>query len=643
MQSKKLFLPLILLAASAFSAAAQSHISTQSHQEAVSCFASLEGVIGEDNTVFSAGQDGFLVKWTNDGLGEHYQISDLSIKFAARSPNGTDVAVYESDEGGLYRVSVWDWTNFTRKYGIRFSDPVTSLSYSAKGTYIICGTASVSGTIFLNASDGHVVNKISDSTGVVTMSHTSDSENSVCFYSPAGNLSYYSLKTGERKAKFSVESDLTQAQLFNNGIFLAGVKENTLFITQAATGAAVSQFQATNPILMSAKLDTDLYYVVPDNAKTYKLFVIKNDRNKFVMEPALIKTFTPSKLKSSFVSGIKTGNTIFLGTADGMIYKLNADNSAQPAAETVLPLTDNMYDRITDLDKVEDSFYFLTSTAVYRSSYDNGIVDKKASNPGYTNIITYGNSVILWSKETKKPVQLLDITAGTLTPLFTPSNNIQILRLYGDTLIDIEGNSFVNKFDIPTKKREQLYQGISIQDAVLYNQNELYVAKSRATNPPASLLSVNCTTKETVPLPLPGTVAYAFSYDSSVENPQIYGVSIGDDSDDNSKTSVFSWNPVLKSSQTILSVNDEDSDAFTQLFWPVLYTNIGKSQVRSYDMNTHRDFLYKRSASMPIKVERNETRMVILNRDGSISWYNPELNGVLADWYLTVDGQWFEF
>ena len=46
---------------------------------------------------------------------------------------------------------------------------------------------------------------------------------------------------------------------------------------------------------------------------------------------------------------------------------------------------------------------------------------------------------------------------------------------------------------------------------------------------------------------------------------------------------------------------------------------------------------------MPLKIAQNSTRLVILNRDGSISWYNPALSGVLADWYLTTDGQWFEF
>ncbi|MCR5171711.1 MAG: hypothetical protein K6B73_02445, partial [Treponema sp.] len=63
----------------------------------------------------------------------------------------------------------------------------------------------------------------------------------------------------------------------------------------------------------------------------------------------------------------------------------------------------------------------------------------------------------------------------------------------------------------------------------------------------------------------------------------------------------------------------------------------------SYNLMGKRNFEYKRSASMPLKIAKNNTRLVVLNRDGSISWYNPDMNGVLADWYLTTDGQWFEF
>ena len=73
------------------------------------------------------------------------------------------------------------------------------------------------------------------------------------------------------------------------------------------------------------------------------------------------------------------------------------------------------------------------------------------------------------------------------------------------------------------------------------------------------------------------------------------------------------------------------------------YTNLGKNQVYACNVETKKNMLYRRSASMPIKMVCNGNRIAILNRNGSISWYTTNSQAILADWYLTVNGEWFEF
>ena len=92
-----------------------------------------------------------------------------------------------------------------------------------------------------------------------------------------------------------------------------------------------------------------------------------------------------------------------------------------------------------------------------------------------------------------------------------------------------------------------------------------------------------------------------------------------------------------------VDIKDEDSNAFTYLKYPILYTNFGKDRIRSCHLSTNKTFMFNRSASIPIKVSQNAARVVTLNRDGSISWYNKDLSQVLEDWYLTRDGQWYAF
>lgn len=83
---KKLFSLISLLFLIGVNVFAQSHISSQAHQAAISMISSGNIEDGFENIYFSAGKDGFLVKWTDDNNGEHYQITELEIKMISVSP-----------------------------------------------------------------------------------------------------------------------------------------------------------------------------------------------------------------------------------------------------------------------------------------------------------------------------------------------------------------------------------------------------------------------------------------------------------------------------------------------------------------------------------------------------------------------------
>ncbi len=634
---KKILLSLTVFFTLNFLFFAQSHISTQAHQEAVNMVVPATSEADFDKSYFSIGKDGFLVKWTSDNQGEHYQISDMEIKMAVVSPNGKEIAVYETDGGSTNRVSVWNWDTLTRKFARRFSDSITSIAYSSKGSYIIVGTATVDGAVFLRSTDGNVINKIRDNTGIVTYITTSSSEKTAVMYSPAGNLSYYNLQTGKLKQKFSTIQGLEQPVLFNNSLYLAGVKDNTIYVCHALSGKILYTTKAENPIIVESKSDTNLFYLENDLKGTYTLKMLENENNQGVTPPRIVKTYKgPRGANESVSCGTKLGQEIMLGSNAGAIYR--ADAAVETSVQNLSLLTENTYSRILDMAPVGEDFYFLTKNSLYKSSYDTGIVNRLGENPGQTRIITYGDRVILWSKGTRNPVQLFDYSKPETTVLFTPKNNLQSVRLFGTKIIEMESNSVVNLYDMENGSFKEVYTGAGLQDAVLCADGKLYVSKSYATNPHSSLLCVDLTTRETVPMNLEGNVAFALS----VQDNNIYGISI-QSQDNMKKTTVFKFNIVSKLTTSILRLNDEDADAFTYLKYPFLYTNIGKDIIRSCNLSANSNFQFKRSASLPIKVCQNATRVVILNKDGSISWYNSNQAQVLADWYLTRDGNWFEF
>lgn len=622
---------------------AQSHISTQSHQEAVSMIAPIYGADDLEKSYFSVGKDGFLVKWTSDDQGEHYQISDLEIKLAAVSPNGKEIAVYETDGGSINRISVWNWDTLTRKFKAKqFKDSITSLSYSDKGTYLIVGTATVDGAVFIRSSDGEVLSsKISDSTGIVSYVTTNPTEKTVVMYSPAGNLSYYNLQTGRLIKKIPVMQGLEQVVLFNNYLFMAGVKDNYLYIIYAVpgfslSGQVLSQVRTDNPLILTSKKDTNFFYIENDNKGSYTMKMLESVENKSVSAPRIIKNYKGPRGSETIVCGTKHGFDVLLGSKAGAIYRANMRPDSEIKNLNLLTMSE--YDKILDMAPIGEDFYFLTPKALFQSSYDTGIVKRLGENHGQTGLIPYGDKVILWTKGSRDPVELFDYSKPEIKTLFTPKTTLQSVRMFGDVLIAMESNSVVNTYDFNSKKYTEVYTGAGLQDAVIAADGKLYVAKSYATNPKSSLLCVDLETRETVPLPLKGNVAFAMSPNGN----DIYCITI--EAENNIKsTKLVKFNTVLKQTTSISSTSTEDADAFTYLKYPVLYSNIGKDNIRSSNLSTNKAFNFRRSASLPIKVCQNASRVVILNKDGSISWYNANLSQVICDWYLTKDGQWYEF
>lgn len=634
---KKLF-TLIFSALFIFSLEAQSHISTQSHQGQVTQIAPVS-TRGTDGTYYSASDDGFVIKWTFDGQGEHYQFSDVAIKLIAVSPNGNEIALYETDGGSINRITVWDWKTLSRKYLKKFSDSITSLTYSANGTYLIAGTATVDGAVFIRTQGWQMVDKIKENTGIVSYIHTSKTEKTCVFYSPSGTLSFYNLATGKLKQKMQIVKGLSQPVMYNENRYFAGVRDNTIYIT--FSGKTIASIPANNPIIISTEADYNLFYLENDGRSNYEVKMIESKEENLVSNPRLVKTLKGPRGSAVITTAIKDATNIYFGGRNGSVYQTEAE--ATITSSNMTELTEDTYSKIYGMAPAETDFYFLTSNSIYSSSYDTGVISKLASTNGESEIIAYkDNSVILWSQSDKSPIILLDLDKKSSKTLFIPKNNVQKVRLCtvedNDYLIEIESNSVVNLFDMQEGTFREVYSGTGIQDAVYMNNKLIYIAKSAATNPQTPLLTVNPQTMETVPLNIKGNVTYALSTDGKT----IYGLNIISD-DTGRNTYVFSFNVYTKQMTNILKFAEEDAEAFTYLSGNNLFTNIGRNKVYCYNLSTKKRFSYNRSASIPKTICTNSRRAVILNSNGSISWCGTTDSKLLADWYLTKDDQWYEF
>ncbi|MCQ2241423.1 hypothetical protein [Treponema sp.] len=630
----------------------QAYVSTQSHEGKVNHIQPFETASNFDSSFYSAGSDGFLVKWSSDGMGEHYQVSDLQIQKVARNPVSGDVAVYETDGISVHRVTVIDPKTFGKRFSKRFSDSIASITFSAKGNYLMVGTNAVNGCYILNARTGNVTKKISDVPGIISMAKTGASEKKAVLYSRTGALIYYNMQTHKAEKKFSTVPALQQPIIFgtgklNNRLF-AGIKDNTVYLIDAADGKTLATYPANNGLIFASEFDQGdkqgLYFTT-ESGRTWSLRLVNAENLKKLLTgfnvpaPLIVKNFTGLKSRDSFTCASKNAGSIMLGTQSGNIYTMT--DIPESELYSLFSITENMYQKIYDIDASGNEFYFLTNNSIYKTSFDTRIMSRIGTNPSHSNLIKYNDKIVLWSRNTAKTVQMLSLDGSeNMESLFNPSNQIRALRIANNKIIYVSGTNSVCIYNLDNGTNNEVYTGTSIQDAVLIDENTLYVAKTGTGRGDSPLINVNLQTGETVPLKFNGDVAFSLSYDFSTENSNVYGIGIN--SNNGVKTEVFSYNPKTNVQTSLFSLSAEDSTAFTSIKLPLIFTNIGKNTVRACNTGTRKTTVYKRSASMPIKAASAGTKVAVLNRNGSISWYNSGSQVLIADWVLTTDGEWFD-
>ena len=634
MKLKKFFCIFFILIIPSLIIFAQSQKSSQPHQ------AKVQTIVEFNDSFFTAGDDGFIIKWLPDGTGEHFQVSELEIKLIAVSPNGTDIAVYETDGFSTHRISEWNWKTLTRKSAKRFTDSIVSLEYSAKGTYLMAGTSSVDGMLFLDPKNKLTpLAVVKESTGTVTVAQTGATEKTVLMYNPEGLLSYYNLQDGSKIQEFECQALLEQPTLLYNNVYLAGAKNDSINIIKATTGETSASIPAKNPIILKSKA-SDLHYVEFDEEN--EIFILKQvplKKSDLQFIPVELQYFSLGEFEEITSSSYSTQNGIIYGTDKGAIYT----NGIYPSDETItidVPrLTETAHNKISDIAIIDNKYYFVSHNNIYVGQTLQSDISVLAENVNASNLIAFNNNLILWSLNDTKPVYMLKFNedgSHEITELFTIDKPITSLNANLNSIVTITGNSTVYVYDLENKSNQEIYSSSGLQDAILLDKENLYVAKTAVTNPTSALINININTKETVPHPVKGDIMFSLEAQSKNGTMQIYGVSIIS-SNGKKTTEIFTYTPSSKTYSALLQWADEDTSAFVKVINGVIYTNIAKTGARSLNLSTKKSAILKRSASLPKDIVGNKTHLATVNQDGSVTWYDTTTNAKLENWNLTAE------
>jgi hypothetical protein len=603
---------------------------------------------GEDR-VLSAGADGFVGIWNirNNIAEERFQASPYSLVSMALRPGETQIALIESDGLGLYRVSAWDYSKKQNLFILRFRDPVSYITYSAGGNFIILSRSARTGVVFIHSETGGVLQSPEDFTAPVSFAATGRSERTMISYSPTGVLSYWELASGEEIRHFTAPPNIGRPILFGNNRFFGGFDNHALVILDAVSG---------NEILRDSRIPRGV--LCPANQEEAEFICLPGGENprmlryglssSGVLEIRAVRNIPPDG-NSGITSAVAAGNDLILGTSDGRIRSVPeygaartfdsleqlAVREAGASGNYLGVITANNFLGFIPLDFNE--FIDLEPVQLENAERYACIAAEADSRAPY-------GTFLFWQSEGSWVVPAVRKYPGNsrLTledvPRQFPLRSAAVLG--GKALfLDSVGNITVVSLD--TGAVLFSFSAAGALDAAFMDDRNIVIGRSAVLgNTP--FLKVDVTTGETVPLAYPAAIG-ARVYRG--ESGALYGaaVTVGTGG---VRTGILRLNPSDPSRSTNLVEYQGEDTAFAIVeSGGILASGIGGDGVTLYSDPGLTAF--ERSPGLPLRLVNGGNRFIAVDAGGGVCWHDNRTGELLAllrfypdEWILEQkDGQ----
>ena len=588
----------------------------------------ISAVSGTD-IFYSAGTDGFVSRFGPEGFEGTWQVSELPVIRIASDPTGTRIATYESDGFSIHRVSVWDWSGKKRLFAKRFRDSVTTVSWSAQGTYLLVGHSSLEGITVFDGRTGSVKPVFSQSPGIVSLAVTGNTETSVITFGPSGVIRYTDLRNGNERASYQGEPDLVSPVLLNNNLVIAGTYDTTLYTVDATSGKLLYSYDVLAPVLATHPSDREPVW-------------FENTGDGPVLAQGTSSVIPVPSVSSPIKAAAALENSIVFGTENGALYAIDRRITPDTPVQTQ-PLAALDIHRIDSIATDGNRLYILSDGSVFESSDPDTPPRHLFSGMATSNRITLADEGLLfWSSKTPASVIHTGFDGEDRTQLYEARDGITSLSLYGNLVSCIEGGSAAVVFDLDGQAAPFRYSGAGLQDAVLVNSERLIVSKSSTRLSPHVLLSINTRTGETVPVPLGGNLVYGLTRSPS-EQGLLHAFRITGDTTAKTELLSIRYDP-RNSTDTDVRVlaryGDEDTEAQLSADAGQILTTLGKTSLVEMIIRNGRQTALDRSYSLPSKPLYMNRYLLSLNRDGSLTWYLRSKKDTLSTAYFSPEGFW---
>jgi hypothetical protein len=598
-----------------------------------------------ENLVLSAGADGFLGIWNiqNNTSEERFQLSSYSLVSMALRPGETQVALIESDGLGLYRVSAWDYREKENLFTLRFRDPISYITYSAGGNFIILSRSARTGVVFIHPETGAVLQSPENLSVSVSFAATGRSERTMLSYSPTGVLSYWELESGEEIRHFTAPPNIRTPILFGNNRFFGGFDNQALVILDAVSG---------DEIIRDSLVPRGALY--PANQERAEFICLSAGANPQIIRYALnfsgrleIRERRDIPQSGNFgssgvlsvTSAVVTGNAAVMGIADGRVWSMTQNGIARTFASMEQIAVREAGVSGTNLGIITaDNFTGFVPLDFNEFINEEPILLENAEQ--YTNIAAEAGgpfgTFLFWQAERNRNAPVVRRYPGNTRLLLDkipqqfPFRSATVLGSQA-LFLDSVGNISVVSLDTGTIRFS--FSAAGALDAAFLDARNIIIGRSAVLgNTP--FLKVDITTGETVPLAYPAAIG-ARIYRG--ESGAVYGAAVTGGTG-NVRTSILRLNTADPAQSTrLVEYQGEDTGFGIAECGGALASTIGGDGAILYSA---RGLLaFERSPGLPLRIINGGGRFLSLDTEGNIGWHDNQ-NGKLLALLRFYSGEW---
>ncbi|MFO7729201.1 MAG: WD40 repeat domain-containing protein [Spirochaetia bacterium] len=601
-----------------------------------------------DNTLFSSGNDGTLRVWdiNSKQLLHKLQISHLPIEKIAVHPNKPHVALVRTDRINTFHLSVWNYETGEELYSHKIEETPLFLKYSPQGTYLIYSRTDWKSLIFLEAGTGQFTQVLDEGFGIVSDVFLSQSENTLVTYNSSGTIRYWNTETGEEKTSpISTIADLNDIHFSENGVYMLGRKENTLYLVNLIDGQIETRenFERLNGYSYNPSTSLVTTYITENSRPRFLSFRVEQNSSLRTVQSSLM---APDDIRPPLQL---IDSTLYFCKQDGSILTQSAYSTETETFSRSVLLN------ISDIGFSEDSIFLLTeqnilslsSKAFTAEGQQNGenshfsFLTEKYRNPLNTAAaitVLSDNRFLLYPIE-GPPRELYLFNDNRFRELNTQlSGTVQSAGRYNEDVLLLEKGGILRIVDPLADEELFNYSSFGLQSATEAIDETIVVARNKNALINTTLLSINPQTSETVPIPDRNLLTFVLDYDSTTR--ALYSLGF--------EERRGSIRTVLKEHQgrnygrvsTLLSYPGEDNEATLAIDPSTsrVFTSLGYGDVHMFTWDGFTTM--EQIEHIPRKLFTNDGLLYSLNGDSSVSVWDINRGNLLMTLYLFESLDW---